>query len=108
MAIRTRASDRDNSQSQGAVPEKRTTLARKVSERFRREDPHYIRHFLSISVARLSSRIARALPTPVRYWIADRLGDLLYILSPGYRRNVMSNLRHVHAGSGRAEPTVRD
>ncbi len=108
MAIRTRAGDRDNLQSQGAVPEKRSTLARKVSERFRREDPHYIRHFLSVSVARASSRLARALPTPVRYWIADRLGDLLYVLSPGYRRNVMSNLRHVHAGSGRAEPTVRD
>ena len=108
MATRTRTSDWDTIQNQDAVPEKRTTLARKVSERFRREDPHYIRHFLSIMVARVSSRIARALPIGVRYWIADRLGDLLYVVSPGYRRNVMSNLQHVHAGSGRPEPTVRD
>ena len=74
MATRTRTSDRDTIQNQDAVPEKRTTLARKVSERFRREDPHYIRHFLSIMVARVSSRIARALPTPCP--LLDRRIDL--------------------------------
>ena len=30
-------------------------------------------------------------PTRLRYWLADRLGDLLYLLTPGYRRNVRSN-----------------
>jgi KDO2-lipid IV(A) lauroyltransferase len=108
MATRAGTTDRESVQNQGAVPEKPSTLARKVSERFRREDPHYIRHFISIMVARACSRLARSMPVGLRYWLADRLGDLLYLLSPGYRRNVMSNLRHVHSGSGLPKPTTRD
>jgi KDO2-lipid IV(A) lauroyltransferase len=108
MAIRVGITGQEQVQNQDAVPEKPSTLARKVSERFRREDPHYIRHFISIMVARVSSRLARSMPVGLRYFLADRLGDLLYLLSPGYRRNVMSNLRHVHSGSGLPRPTKRD
>ncbi|HET7054894.1 MAG TPA: hypothetical protein VFI12_00455 [Thermomicrobiales bacterium] len=108
MAIRVGITGQEPVQNQDAVPEKPSTLARKVSERFRREDPHYIRHFISIMVARVSSRLARSLPVGLRYFLADRLGDLLYLISPGYRRNVVSNLRHVHSGSGLPQPTKRD
>lgn len=108
MATRAGVTNREPIRNQDAVPEKRSTLARKVSERFRREDPHYIRHFVSIMVARLCSRLARSIPESVRYWIADRLGDFLYLLSPGYRQNVRSNLGHVHAASGRPAPSSRD
>ena len=90
------------------MPEDRPTLARKVSERFRRENPHYIRNFVSVSVARVSSRLARAMPDPMRYWIADRMGDVLYLISHGYRKNVRANLARVHAATNRPAPTRDD
>ena len=108
MATRAGITNREPTPNQDVAPEPRATLARKVSERFRREDPHFFRREFSIFVARASSRLARSLPTSVRYWIADRLGDLLYGLTPGYRRNVLSNLSHVHAASGRPAPTAKD
>jgi phosphatidylinositol dimannoside acyltransferase len=108
LASQVGDTDQQSVQNRDAVPEKPSTLARKVSERFRREDPHYIRHFISIMVARISSRVARTMPVGLRYWLADRLGDLLYLFTPGYRRNVRSNLDHVHFGSGLPAPTTRD
>ena len=81
---------------------------RKLSERFRRENPTYIRTFVSISVARTGSFFAKRLPNSVRYAIADRMGDLNYALIPGYRRNVMDNLRHVHLGANLPPPTTKD
>ena len=69
---------------------------RRVSERFRRENRHYVRQFVSVQVARVCSWIARSMPTATRYWIADRLGDLMYWLIPGYRENVRNNLTHVY------------
>jgi phosphatidylinositol dimannoside acyltransferase len=108
MATSAKISDRDPVQDTEPIPDERATLARKVSERFRRENPHYIRNLVSISVARVSSRLARSLPVDVRYWIADRMGDLLYLISPGYRHNVYSNLSHVHAAIGKPMPTSRD
>jgi phosphatidylinositol dimannoside acyltransferase len=108
MATSAKISDRDPVQDTEHIPDERATLARKVSERFRRENPHYIRNLVSISVARVSSRLARSLPGDVRYWIADRMGDLLYLISPGYRHNVYSNLSHVHAAIGKPMPTSRD
>lgn len=69
---------------------------RRVSERFRRENRHLVRQFISIQIARVCSWIARTLPTQVRYWFADRLGDLMYWLIPGYRENVRNNLAHVY------------
>lgn len=108
MASSAKLSDRDVTEDTDVLPDGRATLTRKVSERFRRENPHYIRNMFSIGVARTSSRLARTLPDSVRYWLADRMGDALYLATPGYRRNVRSNLMHVHSGSGRAAPTAKD
>ena len=69
---------------------------RRVSERFRRENRHYVRQFIGVQIARACSWFARSMPTATRYWIADRLGDLMYWVIPGYRENVRSNLSHVH------------
>lgn len=81
---------------------------RRFTERFRRENPTYLRTFVSISVARLSSRVARLLPERVLYSVADVLGDANYALIPGYRRNVLANLQHVYAATGRPEPSMAD
>jgi lauroyl/myristoyl acyltransferase len=108
MATSAEVSDRDQVQEDNLLPDGRETLARKVSDRFRRENPHYVRNLVSVGVARASSRLARSMPDSARYWLADRMGDLLYLASPGYRRNVLSNLSHVHAASGRPAPTTKD
>lgn len=108
MATSANVSDRDQRQDNIPLGDEGDTLARKVSDRFRRENPQYIRNLLSIGVARASSRLARSLPDSIRYWLADRMGDLLYLATPGYRRNVRANLRHVHSGSGRPAPTAKD
>lgn len=59
----------------------------------------------------LSRRLADAIgffstvvPLPFGYWLADRAGDLFYRLAPGYRANVIDNLRHVLG----PEPTLDD
>jgi phosphatidylinositol dimannoside acyltransferase len=108
MATHPGTTHEDATGSREPVPDQRSVLARKVSERFRRESPHYIRSFISVSFARLNSRVARALPVAARYWLADRFGDALYLLSRGYRKNVISNLSHVHAAIGRPAPTTSD
>ncbi len=50
----------------------------------------------------LASRFAVALPLPLGYWVADRLGDLYYRAAPGQRANLRANLRRV-IGAG-ADP----
>ncbi len=64
-------------------------------QRFQREDRREFRHSLSIATAVVCSRIAWALPVRTRNWIADRIGDALYHLTPAYRQNVADNLAHV-------------
>jgi KDO2-lipid IV(A) lauroyltransferase len=84
---------------------------RKVSERFRRENRQHIRRFIAVEVARVCSWFARTLPTAIRYWIADRMGDLMYWLIPGYRKNVRRNLAHVLGSGAMVEtrgPEVRE
>jgi lauroyl/myristoyl acyltransferase len=108
MATQSGITERESLDIPPLVSDERLTLARGVSNRFRRENRHHIRGFISITVAKASSWLARALPLPIRYWIADRLGDVLYTLSPGYRKNVLSNLAHVHRFAGKPAPTLRD
>jgi lauroyl/myristoyl acyltransferase len=81
---------------------------RRLSERFRRENPQHIRTFVSVNTARFLSRLARAMPDSVRYWLADRLGNINYLCLTGYRRNVLSNLRRVHKSAGLPPPTQRN
>jgi KDO2-lipid IV(A) lauroyltransferase len=38
------------------------------------------------------------LPWPLRFWLADRVGDLWYRLAPTYRANVRANLSQVFGG----------
>jgi phosphatidylinositol dimannoside acyltransferase len=76
--------------------------------RFQREQPHHVRQFLSIGVARASSRLAKAIPTRLRYWLADRLGDVTYWRTLGYRRNVLANLKRINRAAGAPPPTARD
>jgi lauroyl/myristoyl acyltransferase len=93
----------DNSDKPGPRPDRR-----RLSERFRRENPTYLRTFVSVSIARAGSHLAKLLPEAWLYAVADRLGDINYALIPGYRRNVLANLQHVHRGSGLREPTKTD
>lgn len=86
-----------------AEPAQRPTVSR-----FQRERPQHVRQFVSIGVARLASRLARSMPTTMRYWLADRLGDLTYWRTLGYRRNVLVNLRRICRSTGAPPPTARD
>lgn len=59
---------------------------------------------LSIFCAWLLSQCARVLPSRLAYWIADRCGDIVYMLFPTYRRNVGSNITQVlGAGASREQ-----
>lgn len=62
---------------------------------FHHERRREIRYWLSIACAFVLSWIAYVLPTNVRYFIADRGGDLCYLAVPRYRRNVTANLSQV-------------
>lgn len=109
MATQAEGGKPEVTPADGEHPKQRGALVRRrVNDRFRRENPHFIRHHISVTVARLSSRLARSIPTGTRYWIADRMGDVLYILSPRYRRNVTANLGHVYRSMDRPKPTEQD
>lgn len=60
--------------------------------KFQREERREFRYLLSIACAIVASWIARLTPTPLRYWLSDRSGDLFYHLSPTYRENVRANV----------------
>jgi lauroyl/myristoyl acyltransferase len=53
------------------------------------------KQWLSRQLAELCSRFSTTLPLPLGYWLMDRLGDLIYRFSSGYRANLIDNLRHV-------------
>ncbi|HEU5328447.1 MAG: lysophospholipid acyltransferase family protein [Thermomicrobiales bacterium] len=54
-----------------------------------------VKQWLSRRLADLCGMVATTFPLRAGYWCADRNGDLFYRISPGYRGNVMDNLRHV-------------
>lgn len=62
---------------------------------------------LSIALARCLVWCFRALPVPVAYWLADRVGDLVYHLFRTYRGNVSSNMAHVLGPSATPEEVQR-
>ncbi|HET8629130.1 MAG TPA: hypothetical protein VFL91_17040 [Thermomicrobiales bacterium] len=54
-----------------------------------------VKQWIARRLADLSSLVAVWVPLPLGYWFADRAGDLFYRFAPGYRGNVIDNLRHV-------------
>lgn len=62
------------------------------------------KQWLSRNLAEAFSIVATTVPLAAGYWCADRLGDLFYRFSPGYRGNVIDNLRHVLAAAD--EPSL--
>ncbi|MFN8514224.1 MAG: hypothetical protein U0232_15110 [Thermomicrobiales bacterium] len=53
------------------------------------------KQWLSHLLADVCGWVFTTLPLPFCYWFADRMGDLFYRVSPGYRGSVIDNLRHV-------------
>jgi lauroyl/myristoyl acyltransferase len=53
------------------------------------------KQWLSRRLADVAGLFSSTVPLPLGYWLADRAGDLFYRFAPGYRVNVIDNLRHV-------------
>ncbi|MBA2467919.1 MAG: hypothetical protein H0V37_00785, partial [Chloroflexia bacterium] len=68
---------------------------KKPTPRFRREDRHELRYQLSILLAELFSWVFWLIPRPLRYAIADRIGDVFRRMTHTYRDNVESNVAQV-------------
>lgn len=62
---------------------------------FRREERHELRYHLSVLVAEVFSWLFWLVPRPVRYAIADRVGDAFRRSTHTYRDNVESNVVQV-------------
>jgi KDO2-lipid IV(A) lauroyltransferase len=60
---------------------------------------------LSVFCAWLLSQWVQVVPERLAYWIADRCGDIVYVLFPTYRRNVGSNIVQV-LGAGASHEQV--
>ena len=67
---------------------------------FRREQRHEFRYRLSIFLAECFSWLFWLIPRPIRYFLADRLGDLFRISTNTYRDNVQSNVSQVLGQDG--------
>jgi lauroyl/myristoyl acyltransferase len=70
---------------------------------YRLERRRAVRYRLAIAVTATVSWLTWITPGPVRYRIADRLGDLFFRLGPGYRRNLLENRRHLLRGASEHE-----
>jgi lauroyl/myristoyl acyltransferase len=75
-----------------AAPPRR---ARRPSPEFRRRGRLDLKSRLSIAFADAMSWVVDALPTPVRNWAADRVGDVWIRLTPTYRASVIANIGQV-------------
>lgn len=62
---------------------------------FQQEERDEFRYRLSVATAGVLSWIFVLIPTPIRNYIAARIGSIFYRVSHTYRRNVESNVRHV-------------
>lgn len=80
-------------------PKLKTTL-------FRKEDRHEFRYQLSVFLAGTFSWVFFLMPTPMRDWVATRLGMLFYRMSHAYRENVEANVGQV-LGKARNDADVR-
>ena len=72
---------------------------------FRREERHELRYQLSVVLAELFSWLFWVIPQPVRYWLADRVGDLFRHSTNTYRDNVEANVSQV-LGVERDSPEI--
>lgn len=79
-----------------------TTPAEAIARRFRRPDPKFkleerdwLRRRLAILLAEVLSWTVGLLPWPLRFWLADRAGDVWHRFAPTYRANVRANLTQV-------------
>lgn len=88
-----------------ATSTKKTNKNRRAT--FRQEERHEFRYRLSVAIAGFLSWIAVLIPTPVRNYIAARIGSIFYRLSHTFRRDVESNIRHV-LGRDENDGEVRD
>ncbi len=61
---------------------------------------------VALRLATTLGRVGELLPVAVGYWLADRCGDLIFLLTPKYRLNVRLNLSHV-TGLSATSPEVR-
>jgi lauroyl/myristoyl acyltransferase len=74
---------------------------------FRQEERHEFRYRLAIATAGFLSWVAVLIPTPIRNYLAARIGSIFFRISHTYRRNVESNVRHV-LGKDENDGEVRD
>lgn len=72
-----------------------TPSGSKRSPLFKREERHEFRYHLSVFFAEMLSWVFWAIPQPLRYLIADRVGDLFRRMTHTYRDNVESNVAQV-------------
>ena len=72
-------------------------IARTAPKKAKTEVPRGLttKQWLSRRLADAIGFFSTVVPLPLGYWLADRAGDLLYRFAPGYRANVIDNLRHV-------------
>lgn len=74
---------------------------------YKQDERHEFRYRLSVAIAATLSWFFILIPTPIRNYIAERIGSIFYRLSHGYRQNVESNIRHV-LGKSSNDGEVRD
>jgi lauroyl/myristoyl acyltransferase len=70
-------------------------LARRASDRFRREKPRELRFKLAIGLARIASRLVSWMPNWLRDGVADLFGMIWVRTTPVYRANVIANVGQV-------------
>lgn len=75
--------------------------------RFQQEKRHELRYRISVAIAATLSWFFILIPTPIRNYIAARIGSVFYRVSHTYRQNVESNVRHV-LGKASNDGEVRD